>query len=100
MKKKMTEKTNHDCLTQLVSDVGYLRGVVEGIDEKVTQRAIDSEKHYSTVNGELAEVKRKIAGYDIWFGKFGAGMAVLAVVFSLFINFAVDLVKRWLGWHG
>lgn len=82
---------NHsdDCLTQLVSEVGYLRGVIEGIDAKVDKQ-----------NGSVAKLQEKMAGYDIWFGKFGAGMAVLAVIFSFLINFVVDALKRWLGWHG
>ena len=85
MKKTENKYDEGNHLHTLIAEVGYLKGVIEGIDEKVTKQ-----------NGSVAKLQEKVAGYDIWFGKFGAGMAVLAVIFSFVINLVVDFLRRWL----
>lgn len=75
--------SDHDA--KLHESIGYIRGVVESIDKKVTEQ-----------NGSIASMQKKVNKHEIILGKFGAIISGFTFALAAFFNLAIEWIKRQL----
>ena len=71
----------HDA--KLHETVGYIKGIVEGIDKKV-----------DTQNGSIAKLRKTVTRHEVILGKVGMVFTVAIFVITTAFNIAIAWVKN------
>lgn len=64
-------------------DIGYIKGLVEGIDKKLTEQ-----------NGAIALLTKKVTKHDVILGKIGMVLSVAIFVITMAFNIVIEWVKK------
>lgn len=71
-----------DAIHKLLEEVGYIRGKVDGMDDKIAKQ-----------NGSVADLTKRMNAYDITFGKMGVVVIAITFFITQVFNFGVDYLK-------
>ena len=71
---------HHDA--KLHEDIGYIKGIVEGIDKKVEKQ-----------NGAIVDLTKKVAKHDVVIGKVGVMITGVVFVVTTIFNIGAQWIK-------